>query len=129
MAKKEVKNINKVMLDFLFGQSIENRLKSREDIGLSEIYADFDPEKKCTQGDFESLWSQAAKILGVSPGKLRLEDRFAKELRSKDGLLGVNDELDSLIEWAGFIAETRGKQIQFSDLVTLRDLMRFLLLN
>jgi hypothetical protein len=117
------------MLDYLFGQSLANRLKSRDDIDLGEIYSDLDPEKKCIQGDFESLWSQAAKILGVSPSKLRLEDRFAKELRSKDGLFGVNDELDSLIEWAGFIAETRGKQIQFSDLVTLRDLMRCLLLK
>ena len=113
----------------LLGESLKTRMKERSELHLDELYAEFDPEKESDRREFEFLWQEFARILHIEPGKLRLDDRFGDELCASDGLIGVNDDLESLVEWSEYVAAKKGIALDFANLSSLYDLLKCLLLS
>ena len=117
---------NKFM-SWLFGKTISKLLSEREHKNLYNIYLESKSAYPFHQWEF--VWRNAAKLLGVDPAKLLPADRLCVELSNQPGLLGVNTELESLFEWLQYELELVGEKYILSEFITLNDIVERVLFS
>jgi hypothetical protein len=97
-----------------------SRFHEREELTSDQIYERFFSNELCSKDLVLELWNEVASVLGIPPGKLRLTDRFDKELAPEKGW-----EYDDEIGIINSIAQTRlkksGTTANFSGIKTLGD--------
>jgi hypothetical protein len=95
-------------------------LAAREDLRIEEILAQRFPHAEIDLLAAADLWRSLAECFSVSPGKLRLADRFTVELNN-NRLLRMDDELSCVNVVLSKAASMRQVTVCFSKLLTIED--------
>lgn len=96
-------------------------INSRTELGLNEIHASFFQEHD--KGRFLYLWVAIAKIVSLSPGKLRPHDNIV-DLYHQPNLSSVSVEMDDLTDLV--LKESKGREVP-KDLKTVGAVVKFLM--
>ena len=99
---------------------VKRALARREEVRIEEALANRFASSEIDLSAAADLWRSLAACFPVSPGQLRLTDRFAVELDSKR-LLRIDDELSCVNMVLSRAASTRNAKIDLSKLLTIED--------
>lgn len=96
----------------------------RESLSVEELYARYYARSGLNKDLVMRLWSECARTLKISEGRLRPTDSFEVELSPSDFWSSLDDRREDLTEYAITVAKRAGATLDPKAIKTLDDLIR-----
>jgi hypothetical protein len=110
----------------LWSRAQKGRLDpQREVIDFSTIVQRFYSGTDVTQADVEQAYTRIAEAMGVSPGELRPDDRFDRELKPRAGW-EYDDPLHIFSDELAQSAASVGVAVKLEEITTVDDVLRLM---